>query len=154
MKTRGMSNVTIRFLAAVVLGLPLGGCVHAVMMGGMGAGMMMGHRMRQADRACGDAMTDMRAHLRRLDAAGGDSLPALIPVHRRKVETLLSRCVGRTSGMQQPGDTTWRPIAAELRQDLTHLSQLATVELPAFMSEHRARVVRFLALREGAGHTM
>jgi hypothetical protein len=124
------------------------------MMGGMGAGMMMGHRMRQADRACGDAMTDIRTHLRRLDAAGADSLLALVPVHRVKVEALLSRCDTEASDMPQPADTTWRPITAELRQDVTHLSQLAAAELPAFMAEHRARIVRFLALREGAGHTM
>lgn len=39
----------IRFLAAGVWALALGGRVHAVMMGGMGAGMMMEYRMRQAD---------------------------------------------------------------------------------------------------------
>jgi hypothetical protein len=146
-----MSNVTIRFLAAVVLGLPLGGCVHAVMMGGMGAGMMMGHRMRQADRACGDAMTDMRAHLRRLDAAGADSVPALVPVHRQKVEALLSRCDAEATDMHQPAGTTWRSIAEQLRQDLIRLPQRAAAELPAFMAEHRGRIVQFLALREGTG---
>lgn len=96
----------------------------------------------------------MRAHLRRLDAAGADSLPALVPVHREKVEALLSRCTATASGMHQPADTTGGPIAEELWHDLIRLPQLAAAELPAFMAEHRARIVRFLALREGTGHAM
>ncbi len=47
-----------------------------------------------------------------------------------------------------------QPMAEQLRQDHIRLPQLAAAELPPLMTEHRARIVRFLALREGAGHAM
>jgi len=143
-----------RTCIGAAVALSLAGCVNAAMMGGMGVGMilMTGHEMRKTNRACAEAIALTRAHLQRLDAAGNDSLPALIPVHRENVATLVSRCAAGTSGKSQPADTSWRPIAAELRQDLARLPQLAAQDLAAFMAEHRARILRFLALREGTGH--
>ena len=143
-------SVWSRTCIGAAIALSLAGCVNAAMMGGMGVGMlfMTGREIRKASRECTEAIALTRAHLQRLDAAGGDSLPALIPVHREYVATLVSRCDAGTSGKHQPADTTWRPIAAALRQDLVRLPQVEAGDLAAFMVEHRARIERFMALRE------
>jgi len=150
------ANAWARTCIGAAIALSLAGCVNAVMMGGMGVGMlvMTGHELRKAHRVCNDAIAQMRAHLQRLDAAGSDSLPALIPAHREQVESVVSGCTAGTSGTHRLADTTWRPIALELRQDVVRLPQLAVADLMAFMAEHRARIVRFMALRERTGHGM
>ena len=149
-------SVWPRTVVGAVIALSLAGCVNAAMMGGMGVGMMVmtRHELRKAHRVCNDAIAQMRAHLQRLDAAGNDSLPVLIPVHQEQVENVVSGCTAGTSGTHRRADTTWRPIALELRQDVVRLPQLTAADLAAFMVEHRARIVRFMALRERTGHGM
>ena len=148
---RGIAmSVWSRTCIGAAIALFLAGCVNAAMMGGMGVGMLLmtGHEMRKASRACTEAIALTRAHLQRLDAAGGDSLPALIPVHREYVATLVSRCAPEMTGKQRLADTAWSPIATALRQDLVRLPEVEAGDLAAFMVEHRARIERFLALRE------
>jgi len=139
-----------RACLAVAVALAVAGCVNAVMMGGMwlGTGVILAQEIRRPGRLCREAMTRMRAHLEQLDRIGSDSLPAFLPVHGGRVEALVSRCGEGKSG-KQAGDTV-RALGQELRRDLSRLPDLAG-EDPSFLAEHRARIVRFLALREGKG---
>jgi hypothetical protein len=129
----------------IVAFLPLlGGCAHAVMMGGMGLGMgIMGHHRGATN--CRREASAMETHLQHSDTTRSEMLAAIVPVHTRRLEALLDACVPRASDASSSADTMRAKVAA-LREDLTHVRQLGASELGAFMPEHNARIHAFLNL--------
>jgi hypothetical protein len=119
----------------VILAMPLlTGCA-AVLIGGMvGMGAAMTLTGDRGEKACAVERQAVAAYLDRLQTV--DSLPALVPEYRIRLEALLMRC-------KQPSVTE---PAAELRKDVERLATLGSDELPLLMAAHLPRVRRFLDL--------
>ena len=104
-------------------------------MGGMGSmGSMESHGM----------MPEMRAHMRGMFGAGGDSLHRLMPMHRQMTANMLQQMDTEMRGVQM-ADSSWTALADSVRHDLTQLPGVSAVELPEFIERHRGRVERLMA---------
>lgn len=86
----------------------------------------------------------MQAHMRMMDGASGDSIAAMLPMHRQMVANMISTMNREMQGMDMSGDAAWTATIDSLRQDLTRMPEMSAPELGQFMPDHRARVMRLM----------
>ena len=85
-------------------------------------------------------IADMRAHLTRLQSAGGDVIVPQIPEHTRLVNQLLT-----TLTQERPSrGAAWDALADSVRQDLTRVASMDAAQLDEFVDVHAGRVTRLM----------
>jgi hypothetical protein len=120
--------------------------------GGMSG--MQGGMAKMQGMASGPMMVQMQAHLRILDGASGDSLQAMLAMHRSMVANLMSQCNDEMRTMHMPADPTWQATTDSLRQDLIRLPNMTASQLHAFMPEHTARILRLMDMHRSMMSSM
>jgi hypothetical protein len=121
----------------ILLLLLQAGC-YAAMMGGMiGMGGAMTFTGLRGKKACDAERQAVTRYLDRLQAP--DSLAAIVPEYRIRLEALLMHCRPR-AGTDS--------LAGALRRDVDRLATLRSDRLPDFMTEHLPRVREFLNKRD------
>ena len=118
--------------------------------GGSMAGMQ-GMGGMQAD----SMMARMRTHLQAMHGAGGDSLKAMLPMHRQMAASLLAEMNRQMRQMNMVADPAWTATADSVQQDLIRLPEMGAGELQSAMPAHEARLNRLMGMHQAmmdAGH--
>lgn len=93
-----------------------------------------------------DPMEQMRTHMQAMRGASGDSLVAMLPMHRQMAGTLLARMNREMGQMNMRADAAWTATADSVRQDLTRMPEMDAAELQALMPRHAARLDRLIEM--------
>lgn len=94
----------------------------------------------------GDMAAQMQAHMQSMRGASGDSLMAMLPMHRQMAANMLAQMNREMSQMNMPADAAWTATADSVRQDLTGMPEMAASELQALMPRHEARLARLMEM--------
>lgn len=97
----------------------------------------------------GGMMGQMQAHMRMMETTNGDSLKAMLPMHRQMTANMISEMNREMKGMNMSGDAAWTATMDSLRRDLTNLPEMSAVQLRDFMPEHRGRMMRLMEMHQG-----
>jgi hypothetical protein len=84
----------------------------------------------------------MRSHMQSMQGATGDSLMAMMPMHRQMAANMLSRMNREMGEMNMPGDAAWTAVVDSVRQDLARMPEMSASELQSFMPAHEGRLNR------------
>ncbi|MBW3554720.1 MAG: hypothetical protein KY466_14495 [Gemmatimonadetes bacterium] len=112
-------------------------------MPGRGMDGMDGMGAMQAD---GDMMARMGAHMRMMEGMSGDSIQAMLPMHRQMVANMIASMNREMREMNMPGDAAWRAAVDSLRSDLVAMPQMDAAELEALMPAHHRRAMRLMEM--------
>ena len=113
---------------------PAAPAVDTTMSGMQGMGGMQG----------GGVMQEMQAHMRAMQGVGGDSLKAMLPMHRQMAGNMLAQMNREMGGMNMAADAGWTATVDSLRQDLVRMPEMGAAELQSFMPAHQARLERLM----------
>ena len=100
-------------------------------------------------------MAELRTHMQAMHGAGGDSLGAMLPMHRQMAADLLAEMSKEMRQMNMVADPAWTAVADSVRQDLVRLPEMGAAELQAAMPAHEARLNRLMGMHRAmmdAGH--
>ena len=98
----------------------------------------------------GGGMTEeMQAHMRSMQGAGGDSLKAMLPMHRQMAANMVAQMNREMSDMNMATDAGWTATVDSLRQDLVRMPEMGAAELQSFMPAHQARLERLMEMHRG-----
>ena len=139
-----------RAVAAVAVTLGLSGCspFHLGMMGMMGMGSMkgMGHNPFGRLQSCQALATAVQAEAQQWSALSADSVRALLPAQRQRVEAMFTRCAADSTGRAHEATHAERTaVASEIRADLERMEHMSVDSLRVFLPEHATRLDRFAA---------
>lgn len=93
-------------------------------------------------------MAQMQAHMRVMDGAGGDSLKAMLPMHRQILANMLAEMNAQMRSMNMTGDKQWTALSDSIREDLVRIRTLSSRDLMQFMPGHRSRVMRLTNMHQ------
>ena len=93
-------------------------------------------------------VSQMRAHMRAMGGAGGDSLLAMRDQHRQMAANLLARMNQEMRDMGMAADSAWSATVDSLRSDLTRMPEMSASEMQTFMPEHHRRMERLMTSHE------
>jgi hypothetical protein len=91
-------------------------------------------------------ITDMRGHLSRLEAAGGDEIPPMVPEHASRVEALIAQMERERQARGAMVSAAWDATVDSVRQDLTRMRGLTASDLEGMVDAHAERVTRLMDL--------
>lgn len=94
-------------------------------------------------------MGQMQSHMTMMESANGDSMRAMMPMHRQMAEQMLSRMDRDMKSMNMTADAAWTATMDSVRQDLTRLSDMTAAQLAEFMPAHRRRMARLMESHQG-----
>ena len=94
----------------------------------------------------GGMMEEMQAHMRSMQGAGGDSLRAMLPMHRQMAANMIAQMNREMRDMNMAADGGWTATVDSLRQDLVRMPEMAAPELQSFMPDHQARLARLMQM--------
>ena len=94
----------------------------------------------------GGMMGEMQAHMRSMQGAGGDSLKAMLPMHRQMAANMIAQMNREMSGMNMAADAGWTATVDSLRQDLVRMPEMGGSELQSFMPAHQRRLERLMQM--------
>ena len=89
-------------------------------------------------------ITEMRGHLSRLEAAGGDEIPPMVPEHANRVEVLISQMEQERQARGAMVSAAWDATVDSVRQDLTRMRGLTASDLEGMVDAHAARITRLM----------
>ena len=89
-------------------------------------------------------MGQMQSHMRMMETPNGDSLKAMLPMHRQMTANMLSEMNREMRGMNMSGDAAWTATMDSVRRDLVNLPEMSGTELTTFMPAHHRRVMRLM----------
>ncbi len=95
----------------------------------------------------GTTGSEWQQHMEALHAAAGDSLQAMIPMHRQRVTGMMEMMDGR---MGMAMDSTWMATRESLRRDVDRMRNMPPAEMVDFLEEHVARMQRMLRMPQAA----
>ena len=102
------------------------------------AGMgMMGQQM----------MGQMDSTMRAMMGASGDSMKAMLPMHREMAENMMEQ-MNSDVHAHAKADPAWDALADSVRTDLMHMGDLADSELQRRMGAHVARMRRLMEMHQ------
>lgn len=78
--------------------------------------------------------------------AGGDSLIAMLPMHRQMAANMVAEFNREMRGMNMAADESWNAAVDSLRQDLVRMPEMSGTELSGFMPAHEARLTRLMEM--------
>jgi hypothetical protein len=96
----------------------------------------------------GGMMEEMQAHMQSMQGAGGDSLKAMLPMHRQMAANMIARMNREMRDMNMAADAGWTATVDSLRQDLVRMPEMGAPELQSFMPAHQARLERLMQMHE------
>jgi hypothetical protein len=99
-----------------------------------------------SDTEGGGMMAEMQAHMRSMQGVGGDSLRAMLPMHRQMAANMIAQMNREMRDMNMAGDGGWTATVDSLRQDLIRMPEMGAPELESFMAAHRARLERLMQM--------
>lgn len=91
-------------------------------------------------------MQRMTEQMRAMQGAGGDSLRAMLPMHRQLTANMLAEMNGEMRKMGMAAAPEWEAVVDSLRRDLTRMPEMSPAELQAFMSAHLGRVAQLMRM--------
>ncbi|MGH7458570.1 MAG: hypothetical protein ACREKN_05700, partial [Longimicrobiaceae bacterium] len=105
---------------------PAGGMEGMEGMEGMqGTGGMMG------------MLEEMQTHMRMMQGTSGDSMMAMLPMHRQMTANMISRMNREMRDMNMAADEEWNSTIEALREELVQMPEMSAAELEEFMPAHR-----------------
>ncbi|MGI9179069.1 MAG: hypothetical protein ACR2H9_00950 [Longimicrobiaceae bacterium] len=115
------------------------------MSGGMQGMPMQGMSGMQG----GGMMEQMQSHMQMMEGASGDSLGAMMPMHRQMTANMIARFNREMRDMNMAADGRWNATVDSLRQDLVRMPEMNMDEMRALMPAHHARVTRLMEMHRG-----
>lgn len=97
-------------------------------------------------QADGDMMARMGAHMQMMQAMSGDSIQAMLPMHRQMVANMIARMNREMREMDMPADEAWDATVDSLRNDLVAVPRMDAAELKALMPAHHRRLMRLMEM--------
>ena len=94
-------------------------------------------------------MGEMQSHMRMMETTNGDSLKAMLPMHRQMTANMISEMNREMKGMNMTGDAAWTTTMDSVRRDLTNLPEMSAAQLRDFMPGHRGRMMRLVEMHQG-----
>lgn len=94
----------------------------------------------------GGMVEQMRAHMAMMHGAGGDSLRAMLPMHRQTAANMIAQMNREMGEMNMAADAGWTATGDSLRQDLVRMPEMGAAELQSFMAAHQARLERLMQM--------
>ncbi|HEU0300839.1 MAG TPA: hypothetical protein VFR37_15360 [Longimicrobium sp.] len=94
----------------------------------------------------GGMMEEMQTHMRSMQGAGGDSLRAMLPMHRQMAANMIARMNREMRDMNMAAGAGWTATVDSLRQDLVRMPEMDAEELHAFMLAHEGRLNRLMEM--------
>ena len=88
----------------------------------------------------GGAASQLEAHMKMMEGAGGEQIKAMLPEHRQLVANTIAQYNQEMRGMNMADDEEWNSTVNALRQDLVRLPEMSADELKAFLPEHQERI--------------
>ena len=92
----------------------------------------------------GGMAEEMQAHMRSMQGVDGDSLKAMLPMHRQMAANMIAQMNREMRDMNMAADAGWTATVDSLRQDLVRMPEMAGAELQSFMPAHQARLERLV----------
>ena len=118
------------------MGMPPGGMQGGMgQMGGMGPGMMG---------------AEWQQHMVAMQGATGDSLRAMMPMHRQMASRMIAMMDTVGGGMGMAMDSAMVATRDSLRRDLDRMEGMSPAEMEAFLQEHDARMQRMLRMHQSS----
>lgn len=114
--------------------------------GGMGG--MQGMEGMAGMQMDGGMMEQMQAHMQSMEGSSGDAMMQRMPQHRQMVANMIAQMNREMREMNMTGDQEWSSTIEALRQDLIQMPEISAAEMESFMPEHRARVMRLMAMHQ------
>ena len=93
-------------------------------------------------------MDEMQAHMRSLHGVGGDSLKAMLPMHRQMAANMIAQMNREMRDMNMAAEAGWTGTVDSLRQDLVRMPEMDGTELQSFMAAHEARLERLMEMHQ------
>ena len=122
----------------------------------VGAEPMEGMDMEDMSDTQGAMMEPMMAHMQMMEGVSGDSMLAVMPMHRQMAANMLAQMTREMRDMNMTADAAWDATVDSLRQDLTRMPEMSGSELQAMMPGHHARMMRLMEMHgtmmEGMQH--
>lgn len=94
----------------------------------------------------GGMMEEMQTHMRMMEGTSGDSMMAMLPMHRQMAANMISRMNREMRDMNMAADEEWNSTIEALREDLVQMPEMGAAELETFMPAHRERVMRLMEM--------
>jgi len=132
------------FTTFVVLGVVLSACNARDEPGAVADTGMQGMKGMEGMGGMMEMMSQMQSHMRMMEAAGADSMKAMLPMHRQMVANMISQMNSEMRGMNMKADSAWQATIDSLRQDLVRMPEMSAAELHTFMPRHGARMTRLM----------
>lgn len=101
-------------------------------------------------------MEDMASHMEAMRGATGDSIKAMLPMHRQMTANMLSQMDSEMRSMNMSDDTSWTAAADSVRNDMARMAEMDAEELRTFMPAHQERMRRLMDMHRTMmrGHGM
>lgn len=115
-------------------------------MPGMPAGMEGMVRMEGMPGGGSGTMERMGAHMRMMQGMSGDSVQAMLPMHRQMVANMIASMNREMRDMNMPADAAWSATVDSLRSDLVAMPEMDAAELEALMPAHHRRAMRLMEM--------
>lgn len=94
----------------------------------------------------GDMMGRMGAHMQMMQGMSGDSMRAMLPMHRQMVANMIASMNREMRDMNMPADAAWSATVDSLRSDLVAMPEMDAAELEALMPAHHRRAMRLMEM--------
>ena len=104
----------------------------------------MGGMPGMGDMQSGAMMTEMISHMNMMQGVSGDSMNAMMPMHRQMAANMLAQMSREMQSMNTTGDSSWTATADSVRADLTRMPEMTPAELQAMMPGHHSRMMRLM----------
>ena len=132
------------FTTVVVLGVVLSACNARDEQSAAADTGMQGMKGMEGMGGIMGIMTQMQSHMRTMEAAGADSMQAMLPMHRQMAANMISQMNTEMRGMNMKPDSAWQATIDSLRQDLVRMPEMSAADLRTFMPQHGARMMRLM----------
>ncbi len=89
-------------------------------------------------------MDQMMEQMNMMQGLSGDSMKAMVPMHRQMAANMLAQMSREMREMNMTGDTSWTATVDSVRADLMGMPDMSPAELQAMMPEHHRRMQRLM----------
>lgn len=94
-------------------------------------------------------MDSMHAHMSMMDTMSATSVKAIMPSHRRMVDSMLTRMSSDMRGMNITADAGWTATADSIRADLDRMATMDGSQLRSGTGAHHQRMMRLMQMHRG-----
>ena len=91
-------------------------------------------------------MARMAAHMQMMETVSGDSMQAMLAMHRQMMANMIAQMHREMRDMNMPADPAWNATVDSLRNDLVQMPQMNAGELQDLMTDHQRRARRLMEM--------